>query len=215
MLRGEKWERSPARCTLNYLRRAQTYGPHAITRAGLARLGDRVRPDDRAVDLGCGSGRDLPALLELPWRVIALDADPRACRLTRDRFPDQPSLRVENRRLETFEPPATLFVNAAASLSFLTHSAFRDVMGKLSAAMVPGAVFAGLFLGDRHLWRERHPRLTYLSESGLRDLFSGFVDVEIREEMKIIEGLDPDRRRGHEYSVIAQKPMEESHEKLV
>jgi SAM-dependent methyltransferase len=64
----------------------QWYGmqrPEPALIALLEQYGRPAKREQRAVDLGCGNGRHLPALAALGWEPVGIDLDPEMCRLAR------------------------------------------------------------------------------------------------------------------------------------
>jgi SAM-dependent methyltransferase len=107
----------------------------------------------RAVDLGCGDGRDSVEMLSRGWAVTAIDGHPEA--LARFRKRDIPHRDRLTLVLAAFEsvaiPPADL-VNASFSLPFCSRDRFGAVWERIVRAIRPGGRFAGQLFGERDSW---------------------------------------------------------------
>ena len=117
-------------------------GDHSTTTAALSTL--RVLPPGPALDAGCGSG-----LLGLAWArlsrgpVLAVDADPAACRQARASVRASGLadwIRVEHRRLEALSSEA---LRGHTVLANLPRSGHEALLVRLPAPP-PAAVLAGL-----------------------------------------------------------------------
>lgn len=126
-----------------------------LLRALAARTASRRPAGVRALDLGCGTGRDTMALLAAGWHVLAIDLEPIALRTLEERTPRawRPRLVTRLARLEATTLPAAELVNASFSLFLAARPAvLADHLRRIHAALVPGGRFAGQLLGPRDSW---------------------------------------------------------------
>lgn len=136
----------------------------------------------RAVDLGCGNGRDTIELLRRGWRVLAIDAEPAAIARLRAR-PDLPAgahLETLCARFEDATWPAADLVNASFSLPLCPSDRFAGLWARLVASLRPGGRFAGQLFGERDEW-VGEPGITHLSRAEIERMLAGFT-VELFEE---------------------------------
>lgn len=115
----------------------------------------RGPPGRRALDLGCGTGRDTLPLLAAGWHVLAIDSEAEALDRLAERVPRawRPRLTVRAARLEATSLPAADLVNAGFSLFFTdSPGVLADLLHRIHAALVPGGQFAGHLLGPRDSW---------------------------------------------------------------
>ena len=110
----------------------------------------------RAVDLGCGEGRDAVELLRRGWHVIAVDADAGGLARLQARPDLPPTGRLEPvcARMEDATWPAVDLVNASFSLPFCEPRQFFDLWKRIIASLAPGGRFAGHLLGPHDSWAE-------------------------------------------------------------
>lgn len=161
----------------------------------------------RAVDLGCGAGKETLALLRAGWQVHAVDSLPD----TRERLlgiapaDADGRLSIEVRAFQDLrELPAADLIFAGYSLPFIHPAEFgRFWRMMLDALRRPGIVAVNLF-GDRDSWADI-PEWNFHTEAQARRLFDGL-------QILTFEVYDADGRsfRGpkhwHIYDVIARKP---------
>lgn len=129
----------------------------------------------RAIDLGCGAGKETLALLNGGWHVLAVDSLPD----TRERLltlapPAQAGrLSVEIRPFEdvTGLPDAGLIL-ASYSLPFIHPRNFGRVWQMLRDSLGSGGVIAVNLFGERDSWADI-PEWNFHTEADARRLFGG------------------------------------------
>jgi len=160
----------------------------------------------RAVDLGCGDGRDTIELLRRGWSVLAIDAEAAALARLRARpdLPEGAALSTRLARFEDAEWPAADLVNASFSLPLCARAAFPAVWRKITDSLVAGGRFAGQLYGERDSWA-RDPGITIFDEAGARALFGGYA-VEMFE-IEESDGLTPrgKPKHWHIFHAVARK----------
>lgn len=188
-----------------YYQSVADFPPRPLTVKLAGRLSSR--PEKTAIDMGCGSGRDLLHLLENGFDVHAFDAVEAAVAACRDRFGDHPGLTLCQCGFGEFDYPPADLILAWASLYFCPEKEFDDVWGKVRAALKPGGWFCGDFLGIRDSWVEEECRgRAAFTEEGARALFDG-LEVElfhIRDEAgRTVAGRE---KHWHTFTILARKP---------
>jgi SAM-dependent methyltransferase len=132
-------------------------------------------PVRRAVDLGCGAGRDARELLRRGWHVTAVDREPAAIETLETLTPPEhrSRLRTEVEDLGAFPIPACDLVNASLSLPFLPPDAYAAAWARMRAALGPGGRFAAMLFGDRDESAD-DPGMTCRSPDAIRADLAGF-----------------------------------------
>lgn len=134
-----------------------------------------------ALDIGCGTGKSTIWLLDRGFSVVGYDADPEALRRFQERVAGREGARAV---LATFSeaeyPPCSLAVSVF-SLFFCPRDEFFAAFAKIRAALLPGSVFGGQFLGPEDSWAG--PETAAVTASEVDDLLSG-MEVLHREEAK-------------------------------
>ena len=157
-----------------------------------------------AVDLGCGQGRDTFAMLELGWRVLAIDAEPAAIQRLRAHAGDQPLLQTRVASFVEADWPEADLVNAGYALPFCPPERFDDVWARVVASVRPGGRFSGQLFGDRDEWAN-DPELTFLTRGDALGRLAGFELERFDEEDADGETALGDAKHWHVFHVIARR----------
>jgi len=182
--------------------------PHDTAVAAIAAFQREELQGGRAVELGCGAGRDTLALLEAGFRVTSIDRDERSLELLRGRL--EP-LKAEKTSLlltdfERADWPRADLVCASRSLHCCHPRSFPRVWSRIVASLRIGGRFAGHFLGERDGWASRAD-LSHVRRESLDDLLRGFEVELLREEEREGEVLEAGAlvpHRWHLWHVVAR-----------
>ena len=160
----------------------------------------------RAVDLGCGDGRDVVELLRRGWNVVAVDAEPEALRrLAARNLPGAERVTPVLRRMEDTPLPAdVLLVNSSFAMPLCEPAKFHEMWGRIREGLPSGGRFSGQWYGPRDSWCGR-PGMTFVSQKEARNLLQGF-DVEMFEEEED-DGTTPrgQAKHWHIFHIVARK----------
>ncbi len=162
--------------------------------------------DATAVDLGCGSGRDVGELLRRGWNVVAVDAEPAALKQLAERqLPGSERITPVLSRFEDVPMPIDcLLVNSSFAMPLCEPQKFHDLWQRIRDALPAGGRFSGQWYGPRDSWLGR-PGMTFISRDEAERLLDGF-EVELFEE----EESDGTTPRGkphhwHIFHIVARK----------
>jgi SAM-dependent methyltransferase len=155
----------------------------------------------KALELGAGVGHGVLHLLEKGLEVTAVDAEPEAVRILRQRAP---SATVIESRFEEMDLAQTAYdvVVAGFSLFFLSKSEFVQFWPRLVASIKPNGIFAGQFLGLQDNWASQG----YLAhaEQEIRQVLSSF-EILFWEEAERDGKTSPGTlKHWHVYHVVAR-----------
>lgn len=179
--------------------------PRPTLLAALAAWGDR--PPGRAVDLGCGTGRDTLALLARGWSVTAIDGEAEAlARLDAAVTPaERGRLTLTRARFEAMDavPPAEL-INASMSLPFCPRAAFPAFWRRIRTALAPGGVFAGHLLGPNDGWAARG--VVVLDRAAVAALLEGWMVLRCDENDYDGVTAVGARKHWHLFEIVARRP---------
>ncbi|MDP9983544.1 trans-aconitate methyltransferase [Pseudarthrobacter oxydans] len=161
----------------------------------------------RAIDLGCGAGKETLAMLRAGWHVHAVDSLPDTSeRLLAIAPPDADGrLSIEMRAFQDLRAlPLAGLIFAGYSLPFIHPARFAGFWDVVLGALRRQGVLAVNLFGDRDSWADV-PEWNFHTEAAARQLFDGL-------EILKFEVYDDDGQsfRGpkhwHIYDVIARKP---------
>lgn len=165
-----------------------------------------------AIDCGCGAGSDIAFLRANGFTVHAFDIDPEAIARCKRRFGGDDSVSLSQDSFSTFHYPRASLIVADASLFFCPEEEFADVWEKICAALVPGGVFVGSFLGpedtmagpgyDRAaFW----PNVLVASEHMVKEWLRPFEIISFTEHRKSGTAPGGNCHNWHIYSAVGRK----------
>lgn len=165
-----------------------------------------VAKKERALDLGCGAGRDTRYLLEQGFQVTAVDADANAMAILAT-FPYQERLRAVQSSFVDFPFENYDLINAHFSLPFLPREQFYAVFEKVRQALNPDGIFVGQFFGIHDQWNtpEQAGKMTFLSRDEALSALEGLDVIEFEEEDVDSVVADGSPKHWHVFHSIARK----------
>lgn len=138
----------------------------------------------KALDLGCGNGRDTTALLDAGFHVTAIDSCTDALTVMEEQHRDaitagELSVHEESFDSHTFEAKHYHLINAAYSLPFSSN--LVRLWYSLTNSLVIEGMFCGQFFGERDSWCKRND-VTTLNISQLDHLLGPFSVLRFAED---------------------------------
>jgi SAM-dependent methyltransferase len=195
--RSERWRR--------YYAKTDGRSPRETLLFALDRFDAESGPG-RAVDLGCGGGRDTTELLRRGWSVLAIDEEPEAIAASRARLDPSPDSRLETRlaRFEETDWPAADLVNSSFALPLCPPSRFPVLWHRIRDSLRPGGRFSGQLFGDRDGWMG-DPGMTHMTRREAYSLLAGLEVEMFREEEE--DAVTPRGRpkHWHVFHIVARK----------
>lgn len=158
----------------------------------------------KAIDLGCGAGRDTRYLLEKGFEVSAVDKDPSAEDYLK-RLPHRDNLKFTCAGFEDYDFDSYDLVNAHYALPFIQKEDFSTVMKKILESIKPEGLFVGQLFGVKDEWNTSDAKMTFCERVDVETLFRNFKHLDIREmneEGTIASGAS---KHWHVFNIIAQK----------
>lgn len=159
----------------------------------------------RALDLGCGMGRDSLELLRRGWLVQAID--------NRQEALDGLHAQVDAGQAERLTLHCTDFrdlnlpqaelINASFALPFCPPQHFPRLWCEIEQALVPSGLFAGHFFGIRDQWQERNLTLHKCGE--LQTLFTGWELLQFEEYEYDGKTATGQRKHWHLFTAVARR----------
>ena len=137
-----------------------------------------LKPDQKILDAGCGSGRDVIAFLKAGYEVEAFDASPEICRIASEKT----GIEVKQLRFEELKGENRYDgIWACASLLHVKPEDLPDVLRRLHRLLKPEGVLYASFKRGAGV-RDKDGRcFTDLTETECRDLLveAGFSVKEL------------------------------------
>lgn len=136
----------------------------------------------RAVDLGCGDGRDTVEILRQNWTVLAIDKEADAI----NRLLSRPKINTQQlaTQIVSFEQlqlsQQVELINASFCLPFCHPDSFPTLWNQIYNSLVPGGRFCGHLFGDRDSWSDNQLINTF-SLQQVQTLLKPYI-VELLEE---------------------------------
>lgn len=118
-------------------------------------LEPHLTPPGLAVDLGCGVGTATLFLAEMGFRVVAMDREQRALEILSSRLDKGMAVELVLSEMLDFEIPPADVIIAGFSLFFLDQPGLESYWPRIVAALRPGGLFAGQFLGPHDEWADK------------------------------------------------------------
>jgi tellurite methyltransferase len=161
----------------------------------------------RAIDLGCGSGRDTKLLLEKEFSVTAVDEQD--VRKYLDHLSYSKKLTFTQSRFEELELDKSHYIlaNASWSLPFVAPADFPLLFAKVTDSLKDGGIFCGQLFGVRDGWNvpSRNKNTTFLEDQEVTQLLKK-VKVLHNKEYEIEGHLASGApKHWHYYDIIIQK----------
>ncbi|MDR1690505.1 MAG: class I SAM-dependent methyltransferase [Candidatus Methanoplasma sp.] len=166
------------------------YREHGRPWRGVGKVDMDLRPSSKVLDIGCGNGKTVAALLKMGSEVTGLDFSPSAIEQCMKAFGNKAKFVVAECDDMPFPDNSFDAVTAVHVLEHLNDDQLRGTVKEISRVLVPGGlVFVRVFaVGDmRSEGKDRNVRgngieYRYYTEEDIAEIFNGFE--QIRSERK-------------------------------
>ena len=160
----------------------------------------------KAIDLGCGAGRDTVYLIKNGWNVIAVDREDTKQIITNKlNYKELERFKFIQSEFENIELEKNNLVVANYSIPFCNKDKFYDLWNKIINNIEKNGYFVGNFFGKNDEWNNEKSNLTFLDEKEVEDLFNSFEILKFEEEEKNSKTGLGVIKHWHTYNIIARK----------
>lgn len=162
----------------------------------------------KAVDLGCGAGRDTIELLKNNWKVLSIDKEDTES-IIREQLNQKES---ENFKFEKcffgeMNLPKVNLIVANFSLPFSKKEFFNDIWKNITNSLSNERLFCWKFLWKKRYMAETKENIIFLTEQEVKALFSNFELIQFSEIEKDATIASGEKKHWLVYDIIAQKKI--------
>lgn len=161
----------------------------------------------KAIEIGCGAGRDTKALIKHGWNVLAIDKEEVEARISRRLNEDEKRhFRFSKQKSENIELEEADLILANFSLAFCDKNYFKEMWKKIEESSCKDGYFVGNFFGEKDEWNDQKERMTFLTLEQVKNLFDKNFDIIKFEEVEkdAMTGMRK-MKHWHVINVIAKK----------
>lgn len=160
----------------------------------------------KAIELGCGAGRDTKYLIENGQNVTAIDKEDVEEIITEKLSrKEKAKFKFEKQEFENIELTNCDLIVANYSLPFCERERFDEMWDKIKTSICPNGYFVGNFFGLKDEWRKTEKDIMFLSKENILNLFDDFKIIRFKEiEKEMRTGLGT-MKHWHLFLIIAQK----------
>lgn len=164
----------------------------------------------KALDLGCGSGRDTRELLNRGWSVTAVDSDLDSLNRLKGFAKGHKDLEIVHSSFESLELSANSYdlVNASYALPFCKPASFQNFWQSLIGALKPQGVLTCELFGIHDDWAKL-PRpastMSFHSRDQVEALLRDLKTEILKEDQFKAPTFDGPEKNWHLFTCIARK----------
>lgn len=185
-----------------FLDKTKDKGPMFITIEFL-RLG--IKPG-KAIDLGCGAGRDTIALIKNNWRVLSIDKE-NVENIIKERLTNEQlnNFKFEVQDFENLSIEKVELIIANNSIPFCHKKYFDKLWNTINHSIKSEGYFVGNFFGIRDDWAKNKAEMVFLNKEKILDLFCEYKIINFKEIEKEEKTTLGNMKHWHIFEVIAEK----------
>lgn len=177
--------------------------PHKLTQKF---INMKITPD-KAIDLGCGAGRDTVYLIKNGWKVLAIDKENSKeyidLKLNEE---ERKNFKFQCQDFENIKLEKVKLIVANFSIPFCSKDKFKDLWNSITQNIIQNGYFVGNFFGLKDSWADNKDKKIFLSKDEVLKLFeSSFEIIDFQEIEKDGETALNGVKHWHIYNIIARK----------
>lgn len=185
-----------------YFENTKNAPPHDITKKFIK----MEQEAGKAIDLGCGAGRDTVYLIKNNWNVLAIDRED--VRDIIEEKLDKVEVKNFNFSCQNFENiylKETNLIISNFSIPFCSRNYFDKFWNKIVTSISNGGYFVGNFFGINDSWVPIKNKMVFLSKEQVLDLFIDFEILYFKENEYDKKTAMGKIKHWHTFDVIAKK----------
>ena len=160
----------------------------------------------KAIDIGCGSGRDTVYLIKNGWNVIAIDKEDTKQIIT-NKLTNKELKRLKfiQSNFEKIKLEKNNLVIANYSIPFCDKNKFQEFWKKIVNSIEKYGYFVGNLFGKNDEWNTEDSKMIFLDRKDVERLFNDFDILKFEEEEKVAKTGLGVMKHWHTYNIIARK----------
>ena len=177
--------------------------PHKLTQKF---INMKIIPD-KAIDLGCGAGRDTVYLIKNGWKVLAIDKENSKeyidLKLNEE---ERKNFKFQCQDFENIKLEKVKLIVANFSIPFCSKDKFKDLWNSITQNIIQNGYFVGNFFGQKDSWAYNKDKKIFLSKDEVLKLFESYFEIiDFQEIEKDGETALNGVKHWHIYNIIARK----------
>lgn len=177
--------------------------PHKLTQKF---INMKIIPD-KAIDLGCGAGRDTVYLIKNGWKVLAIDKENSKeyidLKLNEE---ERKNFKFQCQDFENIKLEKVKLIVANFSIPFCSKDKFEDLWNSITQNIIQNSYFVGNFFGLKDSWAYNKDKKIFLSKDEVLKLFESYFEIiDFQEIEKDGETALNGVKHWHIYNIIARK----------
>ena len=160
----------------------------------------------KAIDLGCGAGRDTVFLIKNNWNVLAIDRENiKEIIYNKLNEKEKNRFRFICQSFEEIELEKNDLIVAHYSIPFCSKENFNDFWIKIVESINKNGYFVGNFFGVNDSWYNEKENVLFLSKEQVLKLFESFQLLKFQEVEKNEKTGLGQIKHWHTFEIIAKK----------
>lgn len=165
----------------------------------------KIKPG-KAIDLGCGRGRDSIYLLKHNWEVISIDKnDTSEIILEQLTKTQKEKFTFITQNFENFKSQKCDIIVTNFAIHFSNKQEFDNLWKKIYNSINSGGYFVGTFLGEKDLWNTKNKSMIFFNKNEILKLFENYKIITIKEIEREGSAFEEENKHWHIFDIIAKK----------
>lgn len=160
----------------------------------------------KAIDLGCGAGRDTIYLIKNGWNVLAIDKEnTEEFIISQLNFEEKTRFKFEKQNFENIKLEPNNLLVANFCIPFCNAEFFAEFWNRITNSILKNGYFVGNFFGKNDAWNKKK-EIIFFTKDEVQDLFKdSFEIIEFHEVEKELTTGMRNIKHWHLYNIIAKK----------